>query len=1095
MPRSSPPLVCSPHPAILSNLFGVVWPSTQTEVPLPQLTYERKLELMAMEQSARSTEEYKCDQGPGKGQKRRAKRRESLIPFIRWGISLCLCSQWILDSTWYSARERGGPPTEDCFQGQGHGRRDLSGDYTGSLRARTTQGATTTSELHEKASDTDLQKGEVDQGQRSQYDEVSAGHQKARRSREATSSPRDRPFGTRTTRTSRAVAEGQRWQGDGRRGTHGRPRGDPRRWRCGEAATQGASTQSRSCKCGYATTATAVSKPDDGFHAGTADPITECCASGFGVFTRSSCENTSHQARRSHRSSQKRDKKGSTSTLWSTPIHTKIKNTFGHLHTIAWKTGRWWKKPWPRQVGRHGQLREASMQRRLQDALNGQLGQLARLLGLWTSTFICGDGLVMSPKWMKFLVHCRTLYEMNRPLAWELLDVSYGMCRFARNITSILLGSLTLGCLLRPSTTSIRSTTKGLLPKRSYWICCLWFFLMILPMAAASEDEHIRQALRTRNQADALQPDLTYNSRWQWVRQNAGFIQPVRNQDYSATIHRPDAIPMPSPTGVRMQFQHPTDPMHYIIGVERFWNDLGPIYGQGMTWTVRLMPQVQPSNSLLNPDRWYYMLTSHIEDNRRPSEVPIYFEVEWVTPQTRHRGYTKPWTPRQITVVRFLQIHGLLAQCTTTHRCEITLDGRAQRNTYMTLRKASYLRLLAKPIPAPIDSEDESHEPFPMMQSLRERTSSTDTTSSDTQNENDHAEDTSASESIAGHNSYVTAIFRPGHGLGRPPFMHSTHSATSRRWIEDVYVTWPRLRYVTWHHHDVHQTYTQDFPQLDSVDHKVLVTLQDLQSALHQVAFVVGTMMDITVVQAWPYPPRISAFIVLYELGLWEMCATHVNDCKVSVNGLPLDLQDQRLLRHGDYILIRIAPSRGPDGRARLRQAFGILEDFEGLEYTTETGIARISGDGLRAQRSTDTPYHVPQTRRHAPLHEDYWLCMGFFVWCGAFAILSMQIRREPRLPRPARQVGGQRFGLTEPRKPVRAPWMLIWLVISQPVLTAVEGLQLPPQGDFDIEQPCRYVADDFSNIQSESWRPTGCLVQLTPPGNPEYTTEDHHIV
>ena len=78
--------------------------------------------------------------------------------------------------------------------------------------------------------------------------------------------------------------------------------------------------------------------------------------------------------------------------------------------------------------------------------------------------------------------------------------------------------------------------------------------------------------------------------------------------------------------------------MHYIIGVVRFWNDLGPIYGQGMTWTVRLMPQVQPSNSLLNPDRWYYMLTSHIEDNRRPSEVPIYFEVEWVTPQTRHRG-------------------------------------------------------------------------------------------------------------------------------------------------------------------------------------------------------------------------------------------------------------------------------------------------------------------------------------------------------------------------------------------------------------------------------------------------------------------------
>ena len=251
-------------------------------------------------------------------------------------------------------------------------------------------------------------------------------------------------------------------------------------------------------------------------------------------------------------------------------------------------------------------------------------------------------------------------------------------------------------------------------------------------------------------------------------------------------------------------------------------------------------------------------------------------------------------------------------------------------------------------------------------------------------------------------------------------------------------------------------------------------------------------MMDITVVQAWPYPPRISAFIVLYELGLWEMCETNTNDCKVSVNGLPLDLQDQRLLRHGDYILIRIAPSRGPDGRVRLRQAFGILEDFEGLEYTTETGISRISGDGLRAQRSTATPYHVPQTRRHASLHEGYWICMGFFVWCGALALLSLQIRREPRLPRPARTVGGQRFGLAEHRKQTRAPWMLIWLVLSQPVLPAVEGLQLPPQGDFGIAQPYRQAAGEHLLLQSESWRPTGCLVQLTPPGNPDHTNEDY---
>lgn len=150
--------------------------------------------------------------------------------------------------------------------------------------------------------------------------------------------------------------------------------------------------------------------------------------------------------------------------------------------------------------------------------------------------------------------------------------------------------------------------------------------------------------------------------------------------------------------------------------------------------------------------------------------------------------------------------------------------------------------------------------------------------------------------------------------------------------------------------------------------------------------------MDITVVQAWPYPPRTSAFIVLFELGLWEMCAPMPDDCKVSVNGLILDLNEFRTLRHGDYILIRIAPTRGPDGRRRLRQAFGIPEDFEGLEYTTETGIARISGDGRRAQHGTPSLYHVPQTRTHQQLHEAYWLCMGTFAWIATMLLLRLQV-------------------------------------------------------------------------------------------------------
>ena len=142
------------------------------------------------------------------------------------------------------------------------------------------------------------------------------------------------------------------------------------------------------------------------------------------------------------------------------------------------------------------------------------------------------------------------------------------------------------------------------------------------------------------------------------------------------------------------------------------------------------------------------------------------------------------------------------------------------------------------------------------------------------------------------------------------------------------------------------------------------------------------------------------------------MCGTRPDECKVSVNGLVLGLNEFRALRHGNYILIRVAPTRGPDGRHRLRQAFGIRKDFEGLEYTTETGIARISGDGRRTQHGTPSLYHVPQSRTHMPLHEAYWLCAGVFAWI-TLLLLRLQIRPEPYLPCEALKIKRQRHGFT----------------------------------------------------------------------------------
>ena len=647
-------------------------------------------------------------------------------------------------------------------------------------------------------------------------------------------------------------------------------------------------------------------------------------------------------------------------------------------------------------------------------------------------------------------------------------------------LVSILLtiALLALGPWMTTTRTTRRTTAKT-------WVRVLTL-AATLQLIAGSEDEQVTAAFRAQRQVDALQPDRVLLNRWQWISNYVGLQPPDRGSPYITLVHRPDEMPMPVPGAVRLHVHYHRDAMLYAHDLERLWRDLGPIIGRGRTWTLREMQPVLPATSLLQQDLRHYMLSTIAEDQTRPQQVPIFFEVEWLQAETRHRGYTKPWVDKRMTVVQFLQQQGLLAQCTTTHRCDIQRNGRRQQFALMILDKADYIFLIGKPFLPHSDSEDDTHEPGACMLATREHTPSSFTASSNSLD--DDEDQISASETdeeaISNIPTWVTAIFRANLGLGSPPFMHSTHGEGSRQWIQDVYQTWPRLRYARWSHHKVHHSFQRDYPQGDIIEHRVLVTLTDLPSTFHQVTLIAGNYGEASFFQAWPFPPYIDPPIVLDEIGIWDICQQEPGSCKVYLNGLAMDLHRRSAITHGDYILIRIRGGRDPAIRSRVARAFGIPDNQHGHEYATAMGTARIGGEGAAAVNTEIVPYHSLPHGRQAQLHEGYWFVMALFAWTAGFLLLRMQLACEKR-----RSTIGYKVGRTRTSRGRRCncwrrpPWLLLWLVATQNLGQTTTGLQVHTAGseqDTGPDNPLtapRLLAPGY-------WRQTGHHVALSPPGN-----------
>lgn len=607
-------------------------------------------------------------------------------------------------------------------------------------------------------------------------------------------------------------------------------------------------------------------------------------------------------------------------------------------------------------------------------------------------------------------------------------------------------------------------------------------FMSLACVVGASEDEQVRRTFRLRIEAENQQPNTAHGLGWHWVSLHFGLTTPAENSPYQAAIHRPDSSPMPSPTFTELQVIYQRQATSYLTAIEHVWGDLGRMRGRGRTWSIREMPRVLPPSSLFQANKRHFMLSTLEEHAARPNEVPIYFEVEWYNSDRRHRGYTKPWIRQRITVVAFLQQHGFLASCTTTHRCGIHLDGQTQRTAVLNFRKASYIHLRGIPMMPPSDSEDDIHDPHPMMYGRREPSTSTSYSSEE--------ETVSEGESIlnimdgpeAHECSTVAAIYRPTMGTGRPPFMHTLHRLGTAGWYADIYAAWPPLRYAPWTHYAVHSSFVRDFPQGDDIRHYVLTHYADLSSPLHQVTLLAGAIYDMVYYQAWSFQPFLDQTIVINALGLTSICAQRHGNCKVYINGLSLGTEGSRAIHHGDYILLRLHPDLRPQGRRQLAGAFEVDDEFTGNAYTNAMGIARISGDASGAMTATSPVFHAPQGRRRRLLHEDYWITAGIFCMIATTILLKIQLKPIHRHLPCERRMGKRRLCARKRQASRKPPYLLLWLVVSQPVITTslqIQNVEFKTHIDNHSSQGERYIEE-----LPVLWRRIGHHVQLPPPGN-----------
>ena len=624
----------------------------------------------------------------------------------------------------------------------------------------------------------------------------------------------------------------------------------------------------------------------------------------------------------------------------------------------------------------------------------------------------------------------------------------------------------------------------------------LYYVLVLFLVCGAvqgSEDEVVRASLRQRTAAHQMQAVNPNDARWQWAYQHFGMPCPPTHGFYDAEVHRAED-PMPwLPPSVALKARYDRDAVLTLRMISNVWRDVTDVLQAGPAWQLHEGHGAIRRSLVLNEGARHFLVVTPAETQAHIHEVAVFMEIIWYSDGREDKSLTTPWIPPLVTTLQIFQFAGLLTTCTTSHRCDLFVDGSLVDGVAVTVDYGSFIQIEVYHW-SPPQSEDEQEHPAAIANiQSPERSSTTVETSSD--------DDLSTSESSAqaGTDEYTRAVhlFRPPDHRGRPTQVHALIPPYSRTWRTSVFAAWPALRYTPWQHRDVHPSFDDDFPQQDDVDYKVVIVPEDLPSPDHAVALTVVAWQRLTFFRATTLPPWSTTGHVLAALELLPWCGPTQEHCMITHNGHQWSPVLRQHVNHGDYIRVNPRTLPFPGFADHLANVFNREDELHPWQHIDAIAAARLSGAGDQASSLLPGPFPTPRT---SSTTDWYWITMAWIMSLGAFGILRGLCPKEPYLPMQSRSVQGRRYRQAHCRlvhhHGARA-FAMAFLLLSQQVIESEafqtrswtgmveEGLQQHAQKPNALSSD----SDVGKSPLQERWS-WNDFDQLPPPGNPTVDVE-----
>ena len=697
------------------------------------------------------------------------------------------------------------------------------------------------------------------------------------------------------------------------------------------------------------------------------------------------------------------------------------------------------------------------------------------------------------------LLFCFTVAVETTPAAFLKVaapKVYLPLCRFFSRASSVLIrGRLDVRPFPDLSVVWTVSTNKPspvcCVPVRSSRLRSWWFLFLIYiahsGVCGASEDEHVRAAFRQRHQAGLPPPPDPVLDRWTWAFQQYGLPQPPSRGYYDGMVHRADSILGHSPDCHGFQAWYHQNALHILRSFAGLWTDVNDYATGIVAWQLHAGHGSIRRSASLDPEKRHFMLVTTQEDQDHIPEVAIFMEILWNSNGANDLSFTRPWVPIRTTTLKILEVAGLHIACSTTHRCEIEINGETRVGPGLSMEHGDFVQIDAFLMSPPAsESEEERPVALPAI-----RSPSISSTSSETDTE--EISSTSESSDIAAPEEYTQLIhlYRPCTRGGRPAHVYAVVPPLSRTWRTSVYSAWPLLRYTPWFHYPVHHSFYREYPQDDDVIFKVLVVPEDLPDALHQVVFVVVHWRRFTFFQATIVPLPATSGHVLAALALLPWCGPLQERCVVFLNGHLWAPQTNKPAPHGSYVRIKIDlwPPQGLD--THLARIFNSEDELHGWQQLDVIGLARIRGD--TPQTLATRPGPSPTPRRHGFGATDwYWIWIGTIMYLGTLALLRTICPYEKCMPKPACWTCNQRMPRHKARRHQSSSWrslLFTYLILSQHSVGT--GLQISwtsttlNSSHMDFETSRNPISQN-ADLRLPSPGPIlDVCLGLPPPGNP----------